>query len=119
MLCLLAKEAASAFLVEFCATSKATSSYRSSIGGKYSASYVSMENRIACLNKNSSNSIAESNHASSTYSLKTSGTILLDSAAGEGQTRANNDFGRDNHAMVSRRTSNKRKLERSFGLFHC
>jgi hypothetical protein len=73
--CLLAEEAASTFLAEFRDTSKATASYLSSIGGKYSASSVSAEDRIACLNKDSSNSIAESNHASSTYSLKTSGII--------------------------------------------
>ena len=48
---------------------------------------------MAGMNKDASNSISESNHASSTHSLKTSGTIQIDSAAGEGQTRANNDFG--------------------------
>jgi hypothetical protein len=35
----------------------------------------------------------------------------LDSAAGERQTQANNDFGQGHHAMVSRRTSNKGSLD--------
>ena len=38
--------------------------------------------------------MSKSNFASATQSLKTNGTIRLDSAAAEGQTRTNNDFGR-------------------------
>jgi hypothetical protein len=48
---------------------------------------------MAGMNKDACNSILELNHASSTHSLKTSGTLRMDSAAGEGQTNANNDFG--------------------------
>ena len=116
--CRLAEDAASTFLMEFRDTSKATSAYLSSIGGKYSAARVTTEDRIACLHKEASNSIAESNHASSTHSLKTSGTIRLDSAAGEGQTRANNDFGRGHNAFVSGRSSKNGRLERTYGCFH-
>jgi hypothetical protein len=71
----------------------------------HSAARVTTKDRIACLHKEASNSIAESNHASSTHSLKTSRTIRLDSAAGEGQTRANNDFGQGHNAFVSGRSS--------------
>jgi hypothetical protein len=83
LVCRLAEDAASTFLVEFRDTSKATSTYLSSIGGKYIAALVNTDDRI-CLHKEASNSIAKSNHASSTHSLKTSCTIWLDIAAGEG-----------------------------------
>jgi hypothetical protein len=56
---------------------------------------------MAGMNKDASKCISESNHASSTHSLKTSGTIWIDSAAGDGQTCANNDFGRGHEAMVT------------------
>jgi hypothetical protein len=65
-----------------------------------------------------SNSIAESNHTSSTHSLKTSGTICLDSAAGEGQTRTNDDFGQGHNALVSGRSSENGRLEHTYECFH-
>ena len=111
----LAEEAASAFLIEFRYSLKATSSYLSSIGGgKYSISKISDDLRKAGLNKDASNSISESNHASSTLSLKTSGTIRLDSAAGEGQTQANNDFGQGHEALVTGRVGHSGKMERVY-----
>ena len=42
----------------------------------------------------------------------------MDSAAGEGQTRANNDFGRGHSALVSGRSSKNGKLNRIYGCFH-
>jgi hypothetical protein len=48
------------------------------------------------------NSILESNHASSTSELITGGMIRLNNAAGEGQTRANNDFGRGDETLIGR-----------------
>jgi hypothetical protein len=42
-----------------------------------------------------SNSVSEANHASSMVGLKLSGTIRLDHLFAKGQTRHNNDFGRD------------------------
>jgi hypothetical protein len=114
----LAEEAASTFLIEFRDPLKATSSYLSSVGGKYSISKISDDLRKAGLNKDASNSISESNHASSTHSLKTSGTIRLDSAAGEGQTRANNDFGRGHEALGTGRVGHSGKMERVYGAFH-
>ena len=106
------------FLIEFHDTSKATSAYLSSISGKFSKSQLSDQDRMAGMNKDASNSISESNHASSTHSLKTSGTIRIDSAAGEGQTGANNDFGQGHEAMVTARAGRGGKLERVFGTFH-
>ena len=60
------------------------------------------------MNMMAHNSISESNHASSTAGLKVGGTIRLDHSCGEGQTRANNDFGRGHLALV---TGKKKKSE--------
>ena len=73
--------------------SKAISTYLPSYSAKLSKSQLYDQDRMAGMNKDASNSISESNHASSTHSLKTRGTIRIDRAAGEGQTCANNDFG--------------------------
>ena len=64
------------------------------------------------------NSISESNHAQSTHLLKMYGTVQLDSAAAEGMTRMNNDFGRGHEALVTGRTSNIGKVSHVFGTFH-
>lgn len=53
---------------------------------------MSNDNIEATLNKDASNSIFESNHASSTHSLKASGMVQIDNAARKGQTGANNHF---------------------------
>jgi hypothetical protein len=95
----------------------ATSTYLSSIIGKFSESQLSDQDRMAGLNKDAINSVSEPNHASSPHSLKTSGTIRIDSAAGEGQTLANNDFG-GHEAMINGRAGSGGKLERVFGTFH-
>jgi hypothetical protein len=42
----------------------------------------------------------------------------LDSAAGEGQTQANNDFGHDHEALVTGRMGWSGKLEHVNGAFH-
>lgn len=60
----LAEEAASSFLIEFWDQLKAPLLYLSSIGGKYSISKII---RKAGHNKDASNSISESNHASLTH----------------------------------------------------
>jgi hypothetical protein len=114
----LAVEAATVFLKEFRDTTKATHHYLSSIGGKYSTATITEDQRKASMGIEASNSIAESVHASSTHSLKLYGTIRIDSAAAEGQSRANNDFGRGHEAFV---TSQKKKStptqEPKIGLF--
>ena len=116
--CEIAVEAAGAFLREFRDPSKATHNYLSSIDGKWSQSVISDEVRQSGFGKEASNSISESAHAASTYSLKTSGTIRLDSASGEGQTRANNDFGRGHDALVKRgNKASGPQPEREFGQF--
>jgi hypothetical protein len=46
------------------------------------------------------------------------GTIRLDSAAAEGQTRANNDFGRDYDALVHHK-ANDPPVKRDLGFFLC
>ncbi len=98
--CRLAVVAASTFLVEFQDTSKATHNYLSSISGKYSQAVISEGQRKAGFGKEASNSISESNFASATHSLKTYGTIRLDSAAAEGHARTNNTFGRAHENFI-------------------
>jgi hypothetical protein len=116
--CRLGGEAAATFLIEFCDELKATHNYLSSIGGKYSQAEISDQNRAAELNKEASNSISESNHAATTQSLKTFGSIRLDSAAAEGQTRMKNDFGRDHDAFVRRSKTTSPPNQRKMGMFH-
>jgi hypothetical protein len=101
--CQLAVVAASTFLVEFQDTSKATHNYLSSISGKYSQAVISEGQRKAGFGKEASNSISESNFASATHSLKTYGTIRLDSAAAEGHARTNNTFGRAHENFIKYR----------------
>jgi hypothetical protein len=61
----------------------------------------------------------ESNHATATQSLKTFGTIRLDSAAAEGQTQINNDFGRDDYdAFVGSSNTNSPHNQHKMGMFH-
>ena len=74
----LGEEAVMALLIEFWDPSKATSAYLTSISGKFIKSQLSDQDRMAGINKDASNSISESNHASSTHSLKTNGTIPIE-----------------------------------------
>jgi len=76
------------------------------------------DDRKRGLNKEASNSISESNHASSSYDLYLSKTIRLDHAAAVGQSRANNDFGRGHEALVTGRSAVGGKREREYGAFH-
>ena len=109
---------AMAFLKEFRDTSKPTHHHLDSAGGKYSLSKILGEERKSGFGIEASNSIAESVHASSTHSLKIYGTIRLDSAATEGQTRSNNDFGRCYHNFVNpgrEQTAAEKEKEKSLG----
>jgi uncharacterized membrane protein len=104
------------FLTEMHDESKVTHHYLESINGKYSLAVISEEERQAGMGIEASNNISESVHASSTHSLKMYGTIRLDSAAAEGQTRTNNDFGRDYESLIHRGV-NDPPIERDFGFF--
>jgi hypothetical protein len=109
---------AMAFHKEFRDTSRPTHHHLDSAGGKYSLSKILEEERKSGFGIEASNSIAESVHASSTHSLKIYGTIRLDSAAAEGQTRSNNDFGRCYHKFVNpgqERTAAEKENEKSLG----
>ncbi len=69
---------------------------------------VSEEDRKATFGMDASTSISESVRATSTVELKIAGTIRLDHITAEGQTRANNDFGRGHESFVTgRRSSNQ------------
>ena len=79
---------------------------------------VSREERIAGRDIDATNSKSESLHASSTHSLKTGTTIRFDHCAAEGQTRANNDFGRQLLSLVNSQSSKKDIIEKPMGTFH-
>ena len=118
--CRLAQEIAITILTELRDPSKATSSYLSSIGGIYSWKKASDEMKEAGKNKMANNSVSESNHASSTQGLKTSGTIRIDHSAGEGQSRYNNDFGRGHQALITGKQSKSGPIKKAdlIGSFH-
>ena len=103
----LAVVVAAAFLKEFRDETKPTHHYLASAGVIYSLENISEEEHKSGYGIESSNSIAESVHASATHSLKIYGNIRLDSAAAEGQTRSNNDFGRCYDKLVNPRGKNK------------
>ena len=107
------------FLAELRDETKVTHNYLESINGKYSLATISEEERQRGMGIEASNNISESVHASSTHSLKLSGTIRLDHAAAEGQTRANNDFGRDHEALIrsAHKRANDVPTERNLGFF--
>jgi hypothetical protein len=65
-----------------------------------------------------SNSVSEANHASSMVGLKLSGTICLDHVCAEGQTRHNNDFGRDHEVLVRGKGSSAKSIIRNLGRYH-
>jgi hypothetical protein len=118
--CRLAQEIAITILTELRDPKKATSAYLSSIDGIYSWYNVSDEMKEAGKNKMANNSVSESNHASSTQGLKTSGTIRIDHSAGEGQSRYNNDFGRGHQALITGKQSKSGPVEKAdlIGSFH-
>ena len=50
--------------------------------------------------------------------LSTAGRVGLDGAAGQGQARYNNDFGRAHESMVSGRRCKEQGPDAMIGLFH-
>ncbi len=101
-MCWIAKWVATKLLIELCDEKKAPSNFLSSVLGKYSQAVITENEKMACMGKMAHNFILESNHASSTSALITGGMIRLDHAMGEGQTRANNDFGRGHETLIGR-----------------
>ena len=83
-----------------------------------SAANVSEEDRKATMMMKANTSISESVHASSTVGLVISGTIRLDNVTAEGQTRANNDFGRGIESLVTGRGKAGKLTEWVLGTFH-
>lgn len=54
-----------------------------------------------------------------THSLKTNPNLIwLDSAAGQGQTWANNDFGQGHETLETERVGHNGKMEHVYGVFH-
>ena len=99
---LLCIESACEFQVQFRAGEEATAKYLKAIKGKKSMARgkVKRAERMAGGGIDATNSISESLHAASTYGLQQGSTIRLDNCAAEGQTRANNDFGRNHVSLV-------------------
>ena len=116
--CRLAEVAAATFLIEFRYPKKATSDYLSSISGIGSWAMVTDEDKVASQSKDSTTSISESVHASSTVGLGIAGTIRLDHVTAEGQTRSNNDFGRGHERLVRGSNKSEDVNDRVFGTFH-
>ena len=79
---------------------------------------VTMVERVAGRGIDATNSISESLHASSTHGLKVGSTIRLDHCAAEGQTRANNDFGRQHSSLGSGRQAGNKMNDKPMGTFH-
>ena len=79
---------------------------------------VTMAERVAGRGIDATNSISESLLASSTHGIKVGSTIWLDHCAAEGQTRANNDFGRQYLSLVSGRQVGNEMNDKPMGTFH-
>ena len=115
----LASEAASIFRIEFRDERKAIAKYLSAIGGSKSMKKITKEECNAGLGVDASNSISESLHAAATENLKTFGTIDLQHSAGQGQTRHNNDFGRQSETFLDVRIGSKNKPKgKGMGGYH-
>ena len=75
--------------------------------------------RKSGLNKSANNSISESAHAGLTRGMEQSGTIRIDHAAAEGQTRKNRDMDRCHERYIKNRNNREVEVERKdMGAFH-
>ena len=117
---LLCIESACEFRVQFRDGTKATAKYLKAIKGKKSMARgkVKRAERMAGRGIDATNSISESLHAASTYGLQQGSTIRLYHCAAEGQTRANNDFGRNHVSLVSGRKAKHGHKTKAVGTFH-
>ena len=92
-------------LTELIDPKKSTHLYVSKVDGKYSYKNVTVEDMHATLEMRANNNPSEGKFATFTDMLCTCGQINLESAAGIGQMRYNNDMARDHHKLVTGRTS--------------
>jgi hypothetical protein len=113
----LAREVATCLLLEVADPKKATSDYLSKCNGRFSWAMSSTEEKNASIGMRATNDPSESEFATFTEALATGGRIDLDLAAGIGQARYNNDFGRATEQYVTGRKS-KAPVVKSVGLFH-
>ena len=88
----MACEIAECLLEELSDPKKATSDYLSVIGGKFSWSETTEEERNACLGKLATNDPAKSSFASLTRQLQAFGRVLGIHSSAVGQARVNGDF---------------------------
>ncbi len=96
-----------------------TKDYLSAADGKYSMRNQSEARVAASTQLCGTNDPSEGGHAASTAALKTSGTIRLDHAGAEGQSRANNDFGRGHEQLIDRRKKDDSDSNNNvLGTFH-
>jgi hypothetical protein len=83
---------------------KANSDYLSAKGGKHSWAQVSNAKKKVCIVMKMVNDPSKAVFATFTKALSTSGRVGLDGAAGQGQTRYNNDMGCAHEYMVTGRS---------------
>ena len=81
------------------------------------AARVSLAERVEVRGIDATNSTSESLYASSTHGLKVWSTIRLDHCAAEGQTRSNNNFGRQHLSLVSGRQLQNKMNDKPMGAF--
>ena len=108
---------ATCLLLEVMDPKKATLDYLSKCNGRFSWAMSSTEEKNASIGMRATNDPSESEFATFTEALATGGRIDLDLAAGIGQARYNNDFGRATEQYVTGRKS-KAPVVKSVGLFH-
>jgi hypothetical protein len=113
----LAREVATCLLLEVADPKKATSDYLSKCNGRFSWDKSSTEEKNSTIGMRATNDPSESQFATFTEALATGGRIGVDLASGIGQTRYNNDFGRQQDQYVTGRKSEARSVK-SVGLFH-
>jgi hypothetical protein len=99
----LAREVATCLLLEVADPKKVTLNYLLKCNGRFSWDKSSTEEKNATIGMRATNDPSESQFATFTEALATGGRIGVDLALGIGQTRYNNDFGRDQDQYVTGR----------------
>jgi hypothetical protein len=98
---------------------KAIASHLSAMNGKKSWVVTTEEEKAASFGLRANNDPAEENFAVFSNAFENHKRMRLDHAAGEGQTRYNNDYGRESTDLVSGRKSKREDVSTSaIGLFH-